>query len=80
MEENKRKENMKDIPRVITAGTFEFMKTQFNDSPLMMARAKFVEEYCAERKWVVDNITMDQLIEIRAQPKWKNPLGEEGSA
>ena len=42
---------------------------------LLRKRAAFVETYCAAKGWSSDasNLSMDQLLEIRDQPGWKNP-------
>jgi len=52
---------------------------------LMNARMTFTMKYCRAMGWPVpgepnfeERITIDQILEVRAQPGWKFPLGEEG--
>lgn len=42
----------------------------------LRARGKFAEEYCKIRGWPVgiNELTMDQILEIRSQDGWKNPI------
>lgn len=41
---------------------------------LIMGRDAVVAAYCAERGISKDDITIDQLLEIRALPQWKDPF------
>jgi hypothetical protein len=34
----------------------------------------FVLAYCAERGWDVDDPSLEQILEIRAQDGWKEPI------
>jgi ribosomal protein L11 len=40
---------------------------------LIKKRQKFVNEYCQKKKWNIDNLTMNQILEIRKQKDWKIP-------
>lgn len=42
----------------------------------LLARHRFSQAYAAERGWDIDNITIEQVMEIRSQPGWQNPQGE----
>ncbi len=49
------------------------------DRKFIIARAKFVEEYCIKKGWPVDNslLSFKQLMEICDQPGWINPIKKE---
>lgn len=36
------------------------------------ARGEFVSKYCADKGWDRDDLSFDQIMEIRAQAEWKN--------
>jgi hypothetical protein len=40
-------------------------------------RGEFSKNYCAEKGWDMANLTFDQVLEIRKQPEWTDPLGKE---
>jgi hypothetical protein len=42
---------------------------------LIMGRDVVVNAYCAEHGISKDDITIDQLLEIRALPEWQDPFG-----
>jgi hypothetical protein len=44
------------------------------EAKLLRARAAFVEQYCKERGWDMLNLTIPQLLEVRDQEGWKNPV------
>lgn len=39
---------------------------------LFRRRHEFVREYCSERGWDRAALTVNQIMEIRAQPGWKD--------
>ncbi|MBX4204858.1 MAG: hypothetical protein KW788_01555 [Candidatus Doudnabacteria bacterium] len=43
------------------------------EADVLRARHAFVEQYCRGKGWDMLNLTIDQLLEVRAQPGWKNP-------
>jgi hypothetical protein len=44
---------------------------------VLLARKAFTEQYCKEKGWPAPrDLTIKQVLEIRSQEKWKNPLGE----
>lgn len=52
------------------------MQEAFPDhSDLLRKRGEFVRAYCAERGWDPGHLEVDQLLEVRAQPGWKQPGG-----
>ena len=50
---------------------------------LLKARAEFVANYCREKGWPqlgeagFEDLHLEHVLEIRDQPGWQNPLGEE---
>lgn len=42
---------------------------------VLMARHKFSVAYCESKGWPTDGaqLTIEQILEIRAQPSWKTP-------
>lgn len=40
---------------------------------ILEARGRFAEKYAVEKEWDINNLSMEQLLEIRKQPDWKNP-------
>jgi hypothetical protein len=48
---------------------------EFTD--LIQARDAVVNAYCESKGISKDEISMDQLLEIRALPEWQNPFGQQ---
>lgn len=46
---------------------------------LLFHRGRFSAEYCAEKGWDINNLTMEQVMEIRSQPDWKVMPKAEGA-
>lgn len=50
---------------------------------LLKARAAFVAKYCKEKGWPLpdepgfEQLSWDNIMEVRAQEGWKNPFGQE---
>lgn len=72
---------IRGLGSVLHTGTEEEFEEQ---KKLLNARVDFVAKYCQERGWPVpgepgfeERITMEQVMEIRSQPGWKNPLEQE---
>jgi hypothetical protein len=40
---------------------------------ILRLRGEFVAAYCTARGWNMENLTIEQLLEIRAQEGWKTP-------
>jgi hypothetical protein len=40
---------------------------------LLRKRGEFVQSYCQEKGWNPEALTVEQVLEIRNQPGWKNP-------
>jgi aminoglycoside phosphotransferase (APT) family kinase protein len=40
----------------------------------LLARKAFIAQYCKGKGWDADDLTITQVLEIRAQEGWKNPL------
>jgi hypothetical protein len=49
----------------------QYMISNFGDNPLIRHRIKFVRQYAKEHNIDLNHITMEQIIEIRSQPGWK---------
>jgi len=42
-----------------------------NKRETLKARLKFVRKYCIERNWNPEDLSLEQLLEIRRQPEWR---------
>lgn len=44
--------------------------------PVIEAREKVWKEYCVKKGWPLepDKLSMEQILEIRGLPEWKNPV------
>lgn len=40
---------------------------------LLRGREAFVKKYCSEKDWDIDNLSIEQIMEIRKQDGWKCP-------
>jgi len=40
---------------------------------VLLARDAFINKYCADKGWTKETLTIEQILEIRAQDGWKNP-------
>jgi hypothetical protein len=40
---------------------------------LLKARDTFIDSYCKDQGWDKNNLSVDQILEIREQPEWQNP-------
>jgi hypothetical protein len=40
-------------------------------------RGEFSKKYCEEHGWNMADLSIEQIMEIRKQPEWKDPLGKE---
>jgi len=43
---------------------------------ILKGREAFVLAYTAKKGWNVDTLTIQQILEIRSQDGWKNPVAE----
>jgi hypothetical protein len=64
---------MSDQKKVIEVGGLVFGNINPAQETMLTGRDVFVEQYCKEKGWDRENISIDQLMEIRAQEGWKNP-------
>lgn len=39
---------------------------------VLLARHEFIGRFCAEKGWDRENLSFDQILELRAQGEWKN--------
>jgi len=66
--------NQPEIPQIKLAGGM----TLIGGSPAFVAaiarRDSFIRQYAEEKGWDVNNLTFPQVLEIRKQEGWKNPL------
>jgi hypothetical protein len=63
---------------VTNMSAFERMGKRMQDtfpdqSDLLRNRGDFVSRYCADRGWDPDHLEIEQLLEVRAHPEWKQP-------
>ena len=65
------KEKRQDVqlPGGITA-----VGVTYQQAEILTGRQAFVDKYCCDRGWDMLNLTIEQVLEIRRQPGWKNPL------
>ena len=41
---------------------------------VLQARHAFAQQYCREKSWDFDNLSITQILEIRKQPGWASPV------
>ncbi len=66
-------------PDVIHTGTeAEAVKTE----ELLAARHEFIIKFCGEKGWPTDptQLSIAQIMEVRKQPGWQKPLGEDNTS
>lgn len=51
----------------VAGGTHDFLRR----------RGEFAIAYCAAKDWDAENLTIEQVLEIRSQPGWKTPGQEQ---
>jgi hypothetical protein len=51
----------------------KYPKHLFGTADIITKRQKFSTEYCKKKGWDINNLTTDQIMEIRDQEEWKNP-------
>ena len=44
---------------------------------VMSARHSVVTKYCGDKGWDINNLTVEQIFEIRDTEEWKNPKLEQ---
>lgn len=44
---------------------------------IILARHEIVTKYCEEKGWDMEDLTIEQILEIRNLEEWKNPLKGE---
>lgn len=50
------------------------MKSFIENDPILKERDRVVKEYCEKKGWKVDELSFEQIKEIRDLPEWKNPV------
>ena len=58
---------------ILLAGGVVAIGVTDSEAKTLTGRQAFVEKYCGNRGWDMMNLTIQQLLEIRKQPEWKNP-------
>lgn len=48
-------------------------KVNISESEIIQLRDNFTNEYVNEKGWDKNNLTFEQVMEIRSNVKWKNP-------
>lgn len=61
------------VPRTVEVGGFTVSGVSDEQANLLKRREAFVKQYLAERGWDANDLTIEQLLEVRAQEGWKNP-------
>lgn len=46
-------------------------------SDLLRARDEFIDTYCEKKHWDREMLELPQILEIRQQPEWQNPLSKK---
>lgn len=46
-----------------------------NQRQFLQKRADFIMEFCKEKNWSDRELTLDQIMEIRNEVRWRNPGG-----
>ena len=44
---------------------------------VLQMRGKFSKKYCEQKGWDMNNLTFEQILEIRQRPEWKNPIANQ---
>lgn len=47
------------------------LQASSTEAQIIKLRDKFARTYCAEKGWDIENLSTEQLLEIRCQPRWK---------
>jgi len=47
--------------------------TGVNEYQIIQMRDQFANEYSNEKGWDKNNLSFEQIMEIRSNPQWKNP-------
>jgi hypothetical protein len=60
---------------VTTATVRDALLSQSNAAQcaVILGRDRFVRDYCGSRRWDIEDLTVEQILEIRSQEGWKNP-------
>lgn len=58
---------------VAEVGGITFAGVSEEQAALLKRREVFVNQFLAERGWDGNNLTLEQLLELREQPGWQNP-------
>ncbi len=46
---------------------------------ILKLRGEFAKKYCTKKGWDIDNLSLEQLLEIRSRPEWEKPLTNQES-
>ena len=41
---------------------------------IINARHNFILDYCKQKGWKMEDLSFEQILEIRKQDEWKNPI------
>lgn len=56
-------------------GGIQFSGLSEKEAEIVRGRAEFVARYFAMKGWDVNDPTIEQVLETRQQPGWRNPGG-----
>jgi hypothetical protein len=68
----------KDKMTIILPSGFEIHGTPEQEK-FLAARGAFVLRYCISKKWDHNNLTAEQVLEIKSQKGWKSPNLSDGN-
>jgi hypothetical protein len=66
------------MPTEIKLGncTLSFSNVVTEVQKVFEGRTRFAEAFCKERGWDMNALSLEQILEIRKQPKWQIPKEE----
>lgn len=59
--------------KTISAGGLNINNASQSAENIIIGRDAFVTEYCAAKGWDRNELTIEQIMQIRQQDGWKNP-------
>ena len=57
----------------IKIGNLFIMPKDNEQTRILLGRDSFIKKYCDEKSWKMEDLTLEQIMEIRQQDGWKNP-------
>jgi hypothetical protein len=60
-------------PKEVQVGPFTVIGASDEQADFLQRRAAFVQQYLDEKGWDANDLSIDQLLEVRSQAGWKTP-------